>query len=173
MHYDVFLWREGKQALAEFPDCPGCQTFAELTPEAIADASYEALNGWLEAHLIDGQVPPRPTVRTNAPPGKSLSQVPVRPPLASALMVRWARQDAGLTQTELGKLARVSQQQIAKLEDPDENPTLGTLEKVGRALGLTVGVSFERPTEILAPPMQALAGGRRLGRRGHGARAAR
>ena len=30
MHYDAFLWTEGKRVLAEFPDCPGCQTFAGI-----------------------------------------------------------------------------------------------------------------------------------------------
>jgi putative transcriptional regulator len=142
MHYDVFLSAEGKQALAEFPDCPGCQTFAK-SAGGLADASYDALNGWLEAHLIDGQVPPRPVVRTNAPAGKRLSRVPVRPTLAAALMIRWARQDAGLSQKQLADLAGISQQQVAKLESANENPTLETLEKIARPLGLTVNVALE------------------------------
>jgi DNA-binding XRE family transcriptional regulator/predicted RNase H-like HicB family nuclease len=176
MHYEVFLSTEGKQALAEFPDCPGCQTFSEKTPRAIGDALHDALNGWLEAHLIDGQVPPRPMVRTNAPPGKTLLRVPVRPPLASALMVRWARQDAGLSQKELGKLARVSQQQIAKLENPDMNPSLETLDKVGRALGLTLDVSFaksedfETQAAFAVSSVAARGAGRAHGRRASGER---
>jgi DNA-binding XRE family transcriptional regulator len=159
MHYDVFLWREGKRVLAEFPDCPGCQTFAEGPPARLtarlADASHEALNGWLEAHLIDGQVPPRPVARTNAPHGKSLSRVIVRPTLAAALMIRWARQDAGLSQKDLARRLGVSQQQVAKLEDPDENPTLETLSKLAGALGLTVSVNFETGRE---PTFDALHG---------------
>jgi transcriptional regulator with XRE-family HTH domain len=130
-------------------------TFAEMNPEAIADASYEALNGWLEAYLVDGQVPPRPLVRTNAPDDKSLSTVPVRPGLAAALAIRWARQDAGLTQKELGQRAGISQQQVQKLENPDENPTLATLDKVARALGLTLGVGFEREGFDAAPALAA------------------
>jgi transcriptional regulator with XRE-family HTH domain/predicted RNase H-like HicB family nuclease len=145
MHYDVFISNEGDQALAEFPDCPGCQTFSDIDdPAALADASYEALNGWLEAHLIDGQVPPRPMTRTTAPEGKTLSRVPVRAALLAALSVRWMRQDAGLSQRALGRRVGVSQQQIAKYETPDENPTLETLDRVARALDLTVDVSFER-----------------------------
>jgi DNA-binding XRE family transcriptional regulator len=151
MHYDVFLWTEGKRVLGEFPDCPGCQTFAEAKPDAVAGAMHEALNGWLEAHLIAGQVPPRPVPRTNAPDGKSLSRVPVRPTLAAALAIRWARQDKGLSQKELGRRLGISQQQVAKLENPDENPTLETLAKLASALGLTVSVAFE--TE--APPTLA------------------
>ncbi len=45
----------------------------------------------------------------------------------------------------------MSQQQIGKLEDPDENPSLETLTKVGRALGLEVSVGFERPDRVSIP----------------------
>jgi predicted transcriptional regulator len=81
----------------------------------------------------------------------AVANIPVRPGLAAALEIRWARRDAGLSQGALGKLAKVSQQQIAKLEDPDENPSLETLAKVARALGLEVNVGFERPAMI--PPL--------------------
>jgi len=36
----------------------------------------------------------------------------------------------------------VSQQQIAKLEDPDGNPTVATLEKIAAALGLRLELTF-------------------------------
>lgn len=64
--------------------------------------------------------------------------------MAAALQIRWARYDAGLSQGELGKRVGVSQQQIAKLENPDKNPSLETLEKVARALDLEVDVRFTR-----------------------------
>jgi predicted RNase H-like HicB family nuclease/DNA-binding XRE family transcriptional regulator len=141
MQYDAFMHREGKQWLAEFPDCPGCQTFAE-SGGAAASAAHEALEGWLEANLSEGRTPPRPVTRSGAPAGKKLVRVPVRAGLTAALTIRWARSDRGLTQRALGKLAGVTQQQIAKLEDPDENPTLQTIEKVARALGLSVSVEL-------------------------------
>jgi predicted RNase H-like HicB family nuclease len=50
MQYTAFLTKEGKQTLAEFPGCPGCQTFAD-PGEDIAERAEEALAGWLEAHL--------------------------------------------------------------------------------------------------------------------------
>jgi putative transcriptional regulator len=155
MHYIAYISKEGRHTLAEFPDCPGCQTFSD--GEDLAAVAREALEGWLEAHLVDGQIPPRPVEPTGAPQGVSVARVPVRPGLAAALEIRWARRDAGLSQGALGKLAGVSQQQIAKLEDPDENPSLETLAKVARALGLEVNVGFERPDTI--PPLSA--GGRR------------
>jgi predicted RNase H-like HicB family nuclease/DNA-binding XRE family transcriptional regulator len=151
MHYVAFISREGKHLLAEFPTCPGCQTFAD-TADEIADAAREALEGWLEAHLVDGQVPPRPVEIASAPADKKVARVPVRPGLAAALSIRWARNDARLSQKALGDLAGVSQQQIAKLENPDENPSLETLAKVGDALGLEVSVGFERRAHVSVPP---------------------
>jgi transcriptional regulator with XRE-family HTH domain len=82
--------------------------------------------------------------------------------LAAALRIRWARQDAALSQAALGKLAGVSQQQVAKLEDPDENPTLETLEKVGKALQLDVTIEFAPAPSISVPPAgKRVAGVRR------------
>jgi antitoxin HicB len=140
MHYVAYISHEDDRVLAEFPDCPGCQTFAD-DEAAIVEVAREALEGWLEAHLTSGQIPPRPRVYYGAPYGV-MARIPVRPGLAAALNIRWARHDAGLSQKALGELAGVSQQQIAKLENPDENPSLETLEKVGKALGLQVSIEF-------------------------------
>ena len=104
MQYVAHISREGKHVLAEFPDCPGCQTFPESGDELEA-AAREALEGWLEAHLVDGQIPPRPVEHTSAPQGRKLARVSVRPGLAAALLIRWARHDAELSQKELGVLA--------------------------------------------------------------------
>ena len=57
--YRVSIAREGGYWLASFPDCPGCQTFAESLSDLLV-ASGEALEGWLEAHEICGLVPPTP-----------------------------------------------------------------------------------------------------------------
>jgi predicted RNase H-like HicB family nuclease/DNA-binding XRE family transcriptional regulator len=135
MFYIAHVSREGKHLLAEFPDAPGCQTFAE-SQEELREAAKEALEGWLEAHLISGQSPHRP--RRRVVRGRREMAIRVRPGLSAAVQLRWARQDAKLSQKQLADRAGVSQQQIAKLEDPDENPTLATLEKVFDALGVQV-----------------------------------
>jgi DNA-binding XRE family transcriptional regulator/predicted RNase H-like HicB family nuclease len=144
MQYYAYIRREGRHVLAEFPDCPGCQTFG--TADDIGDVAREALEGWLEAHLVGGQIPPKPQEHVGAPQGAKLAPIPVRAGLAVSLTLRWARSELGLTQTELGKRAGVTQQQIAKLEDPDENPSILTVEKVAKALGLALNVSL---TEVL------------------------
>jgi DNA-binding XRE family transcriptional regulator/predicted RNase H-like HicB family nuclease len=138
MRYAAVITKEGRNTLAEFPDCPGCQTFAE-PGESIAAQAEDALSGWLEAHLATGDVPPRPGRRP--PKGKILwVEVPAR--LAVKIYLRWARADARLTQSEVAKRAGVSQQQIAKLEHPKANPTIETLEKVAAALGARVEVAI-------------------------------
>lgn len=135
MRYPAIITREGGKTLATFPDCPGCQTFAEPGEDILALAQ-EALAGWLEVHLEDGEAPPRPTVRHRWPRSARVLLVPVPPKLACALAIRWARQDAGWTQGQLARKMGVSQQQAAKLEDPAANPSMETLAKVARALGL-------------------------------------
>ncbi len=117
--------------MAEFPDCPGCQTFAEPN-QSIHDMAQEALVGWLEATMANGGLPPRPSRRVK---GKVV-RVDVPLALSAKIAVRRARCDAGLTQAQLAKRIGVSQQQIARLEHPDYNPTLDTLEKVAAALGV-------------------------------------
>jgi predicted RNase H-like HicB family nuclease/DNA-binding XRE family transcriptional regulator len=144
MRYKALVFREGSSWLAEFPDCPGCQTFAD-SEEELSGMAKDALEGWLEAHLVDGQAPPRPSRNHGAAPrGRTVMEVPVSPRLAVALRIRWERQRARLTQGELALRAGVTQQQIAKLEHPDENPSIGTLAKVADALGLELEVSFRR-----------------------------
>jgi transcriptional regulator with XRE-family HTH domain len=69
-------------------------------------------------------------------------QVWIEPAVAVAIELRWARHEAGLTQAALAKRAGVSQQQIAKLESPGENPTIQSVSKVARALGANVRVSI-------------------------------
>jgi predicted RNase H-like HicB family nuclease/DNA-binding XRE family transcriptional regulator len=141
MEYMAYVSREGKHWLAEFPDCPGCQTFAD-SGDKLPAVAQEALEGWLEAHLVDGEAPPEPKVHRRAPAGSKLAPIRVDPALAVALQVRWARGKVGMSQGELARRAGVSQQQIAKLERPGENPTIGTLKKIAKALGVNVDVEL-------------------------------
>jgi predicted RNase H-like HicB family nuclease/DNA-binding XRE family transcriptional regulator len=128
MEYHVKLNREGRWWTAEFADAPGCVTQGSTQAKAIA-AAGEALAGWLEAHLVDGRSPPRPARRRGTTP------IAVDPQLAIAVALRWARLDAGLTQSQLATRAGVSQQQVAKLERPGANPSVVTLRKIADALG--------------------------------------
>ncbi|MDQ3224868.1 MAG: type II toxin-antitoxin system HicB family antitoxin [Gemmatimonadota bacterium] len=143
MEYPVLLTTEGNKTLATVPDCPGCQTFAE-PGEDILELAQEALEGWLEVGLEDGEAPPRPSEKVRIPAGAKLKHVRINPKLAVALYVRWARQEAGMSQAALARKLGVSQQQAAKLEQPNANPTLDTLAKIAAALNVDFFVELAR-----------------------------
>ena len=61
--------------------------------------------------------------------------VAVSASMSTALQIRWLR-DKQLTQNELAKRAGISQQQIARHEKPNANPTVKTLQSIAIALGV-------------------------------------
>ncbi len=65
-----------------------------------------------------------------------------------AIQISALRQQAGLSQKELAKLLRTSQQQISRLESPDyEGHSLSLLRRVAEALHARVRVVFEPDVE--------------------------
>lgn len=61
-----------------------------------------------------------------------------------ALQIAALRQQAGLSQKDLAKLLKVSQQQISRLESPGyEGHSLSTLRRVAKVLHARVRVVFE------------------------------
>jgi transcriptional regulator with XRE-family HTH domain len=76
-----------------------------------------------------------------------------------ALQIVALRQQAGLSQKELAKLLKTSQQQISRLESPGyEGHSLSTLRRVAEALHARVRVVFEPVEEatgmaVAEPPV--------------------
>lgn len=134
MLYIAKITEEDDRWLAEFPDCSGCQTFGDTRAEAI-EMAHEALEGWLETGMEHGDVPPRPMPHRGV-------EIEVRPALAVAIQLRWLRDERGLTQTQLAKEIGVSQQQIAKLEKVDANPTINTLTDIAKKIGAVLSISL-------------------------------
>lgn len=65
-----------------------------------------------------------------------------------ALQIAVLRQQAGLSQKELAKLLKTSQQQISRMESPDyEGHSLSMLRRVAEALHAHVRVTFEPEKE--------------------------
>jgi ribosome-binding protein aMBF1 (putative translation factor) len=63
-----------------------------------------------------------------------------------ALQLAALRQQAGLTQKELARKLKTSQQQVSRLESPGyEGHSLGMLRRVAKALNARVRVTTRRP----------------------------
>jgi DNA-binding XRE family transcriptional regulator/predicted RNase H-like HicB family nuclease len=143
LQYTAFVHREGKHYLIDFPDAPGCHTFA-VHKSDIGATAREAIEGWLEAYLTSGQVPPLPRMHHVARQGEALVCVAIEPKLVLAVEFRRMRFMRGWTQRDVAKRVGVSQQQIAKLEDPDANPTIETITRVARAFDMDLVVAFKK-----------------------------
>jgi transcriptional regulator with XRE-family HTH domain len=76
--------------------------------------------------------------------------VPVSAPLGLRIQLRAARHRAGLTQEALASKVGVRQQQVAGLESPDANITVGTLLRVAEALGQDVVIDLSPKPEAQA-----------------------
>jgi antitoxin HicB len=144
VHYLARLTPDRRRTAIEFPDCPGCQTFAGRR-ERVVDVAREALEGWLELHLEDGDVPPRPSPRIAPRRGSRAAAVRIDPGLAVRLEIRWARQAAGLSQGELAARLGVTRQQVSLIESNSGNLTIRTLRRVAEALGRDVEIGLTVP----------------------------
>jgi DNA-binding XRE family transcriptional regulator/predicted RNase H-like HicB family nuclease len=142
LQYVAYVRKEGRRHLIEFPDAPGCQTFADCEADIYSNAK-EAIEGWIEGHLVEEMDLPH----MHRPPKASERRIPITisPKLVLlALQFRSMRSERGWSQTEIAKRVGVSQQQIAKLEDPDANPTIETIMKVARAFDMDLLVRFKK-----------------------------
>jgi DNA-binding XRE family transcriptional regulator/predicted RNase H-like HicB family nuclease len=139
MQYPAYVRRERDRRLVSFPDCPGCDTFAEAG-EDVYTVAHEALETWLEGVLTARDVPPLPGMIEHEPErqGDRLMKVTVGPLLSARIQIRNRREAFGVSQQQLANVVGVSQQAIAKIESPDANVRLETLERVAAALGLEV-----------------------------------
>jgi len=59
--------------------------------------------------------------------------------------IRRLRSQAGITQKKLAMMAKTSQPTIALYEAGEKSPTLSTLERLAKSLGLEVDISFVAP----------------------------
>lgn len=130
MRFHVKVYEDGSQWTAEVVEAPGCVTCAKTRTKALA-AAREALEGWLLSYIEAGEAPPRAKPRSV----RGLEPIDVDAQLGMAVALRWARAESGFTQAELAKRAGMSQQQLAKLEQPAANPSVSTLARLAGALG--------------------------------------
>jgi DNA-binding XRE family transcriptional regulator/predicted RNase H-like HicB family nuclease len=143
MQYPAYVRRERDRRLVTFPDCPGCETFAEPEEDLYAVA-HEALETWLEGVLAARDVPPLPGMieHESGRQRDRLMMVTVGPLLSARVQIRSRREEFGISQQQLAATVGVSQQAIAKIESPDANVRLETLERVAAALALDVDLNL-------------------------------
>jgi DNA-binding XRE family transcriptional regulator/predicted RNase H-like HicB family nuclease len=143
MQYPAYVRRERDRRLVTFPDCPGCETFAEPEEDLYAVA-HEALETWLEGVLAARDVPPLPGMIEHESGRRRdrLMMVTVGPLLSARVQIRNRREEFGISQQQLAATVGVSQQAIAKIESPDANVRLETLERVAAALALDVDLNL-------------------------------
>lgn len=60
----------------------------------------------------------------------------------AALALQKARANAGLSQKELSELTGIDQSDISKIERGVANPSVSTLERLARAMGMEVSISI-------------------------------
>jgi transcriptional regulator with XRE-family HTH domain len=71
-----------------------------------------------------------------------MMMVTVGPLLSARVQIRNRREEFGISQRQLAAAVGVSQQAIAKIESPDANVRLETLQRVAAALGLQVDLNL-------------------------------
>lgn len=144
MFYLARISREGSATLAEFPDCPGCQTFSR-PPETIDAVAAEALHGWLET-MLDGNDPiPRARARLTLHGRERQIAIPVTPALAARIALRWARDEAQLSQADLAARMGVTPQAVSKLERNAGAASVATLARYAASLGATLELRIVKP----------------------------
>jgi len=129
-HYFAKITKQStKKYLVEFPELDGCLTEGDSLSNALKNAA-EALNGYLASHCDRNLNIPMPKVHS----GKSYSAISVDICILFAIHLRRLRMVKGLTQADVAKKLRISQQAYAKLESPKGNPSLDTLKRISVAL---------------------------------------
>jgi len=144
VRFPALVTEKNGEWLARFKGLPGCEARGK-SAAGILPVAQASLDRWLAAELAARRTPPHPLRRVHLWKRERLLQVPVSPDVALPLAIRWARTEAGLTQSDLAKRLRVSQPRIARLELPGANPSLETIRRLAAALNLRLELAFLPP----------------------------
>lgn len=146
-YYLVFTPEESDPDMINVEGCgplDGVITFGHGMEEAMANAQ-EALTGFLASLVEHGEPLPRPEeARPDSVTGRVYPVEP-EPEVAIPILLRWAREEAHLTQGDVAKRLGVSYQAYQKLERPGANPTIKTMKKAARVLGWELELGLAAP----------------------------
>jgi len=133
MKYYCTVEKEGDEYIAQFPDMPNIVTCGFSHEEALAMAK-EALDGCLEADIMDGNTIPDPAFKKGHP-------VSVSNHIVLALQLRELR--GKQSQTDIARKLGLSYQAYQRLENPRKaNPTVKTLERIARVYGRELSIAL-------------------------------
>jgi predicted RNase H-like HicB family nuclease/DNA-binding XRE family transcriptional regulator len=104
------------------------------------EMARDALTLVLGFMLDNGQPIPRPP-RVE---GDDIHWIEPAPEVLTPMLLKWAREEAQLTQGELASRMGVTQQSYQRLERSGANPSIKTLAKVARALGQQLHIDLIR-----------------------------
>ncbi|MNY11477.1 Antitoxin HicB [compost metagenome] len=106
--------------------------------EEARSMAREALTGVMLSKLDHGEPIPRPPRAE----GDDIHWIEPDPVAVTPILLRWAREDAKLSQGELASRLGVTYQAYQKLERSGANPSIKTLAKVARALGRNLHITL-------------------------------
>lgn len=134
MQFHAMVWPDGGQYSVVFVDAPGCQTCAD-DPASAEIMAQDAVEGWVEVHLVTGTALPAPKrIRRRLPKGGwwLTITIPLKIAVRAALVTR--RVQIGLSQAQMAARMKVTRQAYQQLESPDANLRLDTLSRAFEAL---------------------------------------
>lgn len=73
--------------------------------------------------------------------GKTVDRVPVEPKYEIAYAISSAREEKGFSQKQLSQLSGITQCDISRIEGGVANPTIDTISKICKVLGLELTIS--------------------------------
>lgn len=158
MQFHAIVQRERRGFSIVFVDAPGCQTGADDEAE-IEPMAQDAVEGWVEAHLVSGTSLPAPKkIRRRLPRGASwlTITIPLKIAVRAALMSR--RLQLGLSQNQIAVRMKVTRQAYQQLERPDANLRLDTLTRAFDALAVAPVITLlPKPTGRLRTLTRAMS----------------
>jgi transcriptional regulator with XRE-family HTH domain len=141
MRFYAIISDAGDSKVAEFPDCvkpgqPDPCTAVAGPAEDIGRNAAAVLRSWLEAILLAGGAPPVPSDHIPQRSNGRTRGIEVPPLLALRICTRRARHVRGQTVREFAESIGLQERQIMELEHPAGEPSVRTIVRVTRELGL-------------------------------------
>jgi len=148
MQFHAIVWPDGGQYSVVFVDAPGCQTCTD-DRESVQAMAQDAVEGWVEAHLVTGSaLPAKKRIRRRLPRGGWWLTITIPLKIAVRAVLVTRRVQMGLSQANMAKRMKVTRQAYQQLESPDANLRLDTLSRAFEALEVAPLISLvPRPTQ--------------------------